>query len=105
MGSLRPNNNGFEDCLPQSLRLPKDGLGSKAEVQSRFTQATGKRYTRYRIEWNWGVYAFRFQRPVRNEQDLIENLHAVLPQLKAFYAAALVEHPESTNAHLQAGGV
>jgi hypothetical protein len=52
----------------------------------------------------WGVYAFRFQRPVRNEQDLIENLHAVLPQLKAFYAAALVEHPESTNAHLQAGG-
>jgi hypothetical protein len=52
----------------------------------------------------WGVYAFRFQRPVRNEQDLIENLHEVLPQLKAFYAAALVEHPESTNAHLQAAG-
>jgi hypothetical protein len=50
----------------------------------------------------WGVYAFRFHRPVRNEQDLIENLHAVLPQLKAFYAAALVEHPESTNVNLQA---
>jgi hypothetical protein len=52
----------------------------------------------------WGVYAFRFRRPVRNEQDLIENLHAVLPQLKAFYAAALVEHPESTNVHLQTAG-
>jgi hypothetical protein len=50
----------------------------------------------------WGVYAFRFRRPVRNEQDLIENLHEVLPQLKAFYAAALVEHPESTNANLRA---
>jgi hypothetical protein len=52
----------------------------------------------------WGVYAFRFPRPVRYEQDLIENLHEVLPQLKAFYAAALVKHPESTNAHLQTAG-
>jgi hypothetical protein len=52
----------------------------------------------------WGVYAFRFRRSVRNEQDLIENLHEVLPQLKAFYAAALVEHPESTNIHLQTEG-
>jgi len=48
----------------------------------------------------WGVYAFRFSRPVRNERDLIENLHEVLPQIKAFYAAALAEHPESTNVHL-----
>jgi hypothetical protein len=47
----------------------------------------------------WGVYAFRFRRPVRNEQDLIENLHEVLPQLKAFYAAALIDNPESTNVH------
>jgi hypothetical protein len=52
----------------------------------------------------WGVYAFRFRRPVHNEQDLIGNLHEVLPQLKAFYAAALVEHPESTNANTQADG-
>ena len=48
----------------------------------------------------WGVYAFRFSHPVRSEQDLIENLHEVLPQLKAFYAAALREHPESTNGGL-----
>lgn len=45
----------------------------------------------------WGVYAFRFQEPVRSEQDLIHNLHSVLPQLKAFYAAALASHPESTH--------
>lgn len=45
----------------------------------------------------WGVYAFRFKEPVRSEQDLIRNLHAVLPQLKAYYAVALTDHPESTN--------
>jgi len=52
----------------------------------------------------WGVYAFRFQHPVLNERDLIQNLHEVLPQLKALYAAALVEYPESTNGGLRAAG-
>ena len=45
----------------------------------------------------WGVYAFRLTRPIRNEQDLIHSLHSVLPQLKRYYEAALVSHPESTN--------
>ena len=45
----------------------------------------------------WGVYAFRFTEPVRSEQDLIRNLHSVLPELKAYYSAALTNHPESTN--------
>jgi len=45
----------------------------------------------------WGVYAFRFTEPIRSEQDLVRNLHSVLPQLKAYYSAALINHPESTN--------
>jgi hypothetical protein len=36
-------------------------------------------------EGRWGVYGFRFSHPVRNEQDLIRNLHECLPQLKAYY--------------------
>ena len=44
-----------------------------------------------------GVYAFRFDGPVLDEGDLLRNLHAVLPQLKAFHAQALANHPESTN--------
>lgn len=36
----------------------------------------------------WGVYYFRFDHPVRSDADLILNLHAVLPRLKEFYAAA-----------------
>ena len=45
----------------------------------------------------WGVYAFRFDGPVRDEGDLLRNFHAVLPQLKAWHARALIEHPEATN--------
>ena len=45
----------------------------------------------------WGVYGFRFPRPVRSEQDLIRSLHDVLPQLKAYYQQALISCPESTN--------
>jgi hypothetical protein len=36
----------------------------------------------------WGVYYFRFEHTVRSDADLIKNLHAVLPRLKDFYAAA-----------------
>jgi hypothetical protein len=36
----------------------------------------------------WGVYQFRFEIPVKSDADLIRNLHAVLPRLKEFYAAA-----------------
>ena len=39
-------------------------------------------------EGRWGVYGFKFNHPVRNEQDLIRNLHECLPQLKAYYRAA-----------------
>ena len=46
----------------------------------------------------WGVYSFHFERPVACERDLIANLHSVLPELKAYYAAASVACPESTNA-------
>ena len=45
----------------------------------------------------WGVYAFRFIEPVRSDRELIRNLHAVLPQLKAYYALALINYPQSTN--------
>jgi hypothetical protein len=38
-------------------------------------------------EGRWGVYGFRFSHPVRNEQDLIRNLHECLPQLKTYYLA------------------
>ena len=43
----------------------------------------------------WGVYAFRFRHPVRNEADLVKNLHECLPQLKKCYERALRAHPES----------
>ena len=39
-------------------------------------------------EGRWGVYGLTFRHPVRNEQDLIRNLHEWLPQLKAFRHAA-----------------
>ncbi len=41
----------------------------------------------------WGVYAFRFDPPMDSDKDLIRNLHAVLPQLKAYYAAARASFP------------
>jgi len=41
----------------------------------------------------WGVYAFRFDTPMDSDQDLIRNLHAVLPQLKVYYAAARTNFP------------
>jgi hypothetical protein len=41
----------------------------------------------------WGVYAFRFERPMESDHDLIRNLHAVLPQLKAYFAAARARFP------------
>ena len=43
----------------------------------------------------WGVYAFLFTRP-SNEQDLIRQLHAVLPELKRYYLAAVNANPAST---------
>jgi hypothetical protein len=36
----------------------------------------------------WGVYQFRFERPVESDAELIRNLHAILPRLKELYAAA-----------------
>jgi hypothetical protein len=47
-------------------------------------------------EGRWGVYGFHFSAPIQSDQDLIQCLHAVLPDLKAFYEAAAVSHPEST---------
>lgn len=45
----------------------------------------------------WGVYGFYFSRPVQSARDLIENLHSILPQLKAYYEAASRSCPESSN--------
>jgi hypothetical protein len=52
----------------------------------------------------WGVYAFRFLHPVRNRHDLIRNLHEVLPQLKEYFEAARISHPESTNSGVPRDG-
>ena len=52
----------------------------------------------------WGVYAFRFDGPVRDERDLLRNLHAVLPQLKAYYAQALANRPESAKGDVAGRG-
>ena len=46
----------------------------------------------------WGVYVFRFVHPVRSQEDLIKNLHAVLPHLKQFYAAAMSAGAGNMNA-------
>jgi hypothetical protein len=37
----------------------------------------------------WGVYQFRFERPVESDAELVRNLHAILPRLKELYAAAI----------------
>jgi hypothetical protein len=44
----------------------------------------------------WGVYGFSFPAPISGEQALIENLHAILPILKEYYARAERICPEST---------
>ena len=43
----------------------------------------------------WGVYGFYFKRPIRCDADLVAELHAVLPEIKAFYAEAAKCCPES----------
>ncbi len=40
----------------------------------------------------WGVYAFRFTSP-SSEQDLIRQLHSVLPELKRYYLTVVSRHP------------
>jgi hypothetical protein len=47
-------------------------------------------------EGRWGVYGFHFSAPIQSDKDLIQCLHSVLPDLKAFYEAAAVSNPEST---------
>lgn len=44
----------------------------------------------------WGVYNFHFTGPIAAEADLVRHLHAILPALKAYYAAAEGSCPEST---------
>lgn len=48
----------------------------------------------------WGVYQFRFEQPVESDDDLIRNLHAILPRLKELYEAAkstkASSHPSQT---------
>lgn len=44
----------------------------------------------------WGVYGFCFAAPISTEQELIENLHSILPALKQYYARAEQICPEST---------
>lgn len=43
----------------------------------------------------WGVYGFYFQKPIRCDADLVAELQAVLPRIKAFYAEAEKRCPES----------
>jgi len=50
-------------------------------------------------EGRWGVYGFHFLAPIQSDQELIQCLHSVLPELKAFYEAAAASHPESTRAY------
>jgi hypothetical protein len=45
----------------------------------------------------WGVYSFGFAEPARSLEDLVTKLHGVLPEIKAYYAAALATCPASTN--------
>jgi hypothetical protein len=52
----------------------------------------------------WGVYSFFFPQPVDNERALVANLHSILPELKAYYAAASETCPESTSAYPPAEG-
>jgi hypothetical protein len=44
----------------------------------------------------WGVYQFCFSAPISTEQELIENLHSILPAMKDYYARAEAICPEST---------
>ena len=47
-------------------------------------------------EGRWGVYSFWFADPISTEQQLIDNLHVILPALKEYYARAERICPEST---------
>jgi hypothetical protein len=47
-------------------------------------------------EGRWGVYGFWFKGPVTTDEELLRHLHSVLPALKAYYKAAEVACPEST---------
>jgi hypothetical protein len=49
-------------------------------------------------EGRWGVYRFYFDVPITSETELVTRLHSILPDLKAYYAAAEASHPESTRA-------
>jgi hypothetical protein len=71
--------------------------GSRAGIEWRMTGADVK-VALPPEPGRWGVYVFRFVHPVRSEEDLIKNLHAVLPHLKQFYAAAMPAGAGNVNA-------
>ena len=68
--------------LPAFLARP-----ANAPVYHGFPLLAGSAKDGFEFE-RWGVYQFRFEIPVRSDADLICNLHAILPRLKEFHAAA-----------------